>query len=104
MLLKVYLCYFAVKERGFMAISNLIHITEINSSGLVPSMHVGEHASRIDFRRDLPGPDLSIFGPAAVAVASIARPEDFFRVAEEHDELGVFRQFLVPVFSWGRLL
>ena len=76
MLLKVQL--FAVKERGFMAISNIIHITEINSSGLVPSMHVGEHASRIDFRRDLPGPDLSIFGPAAVAVASIARPEDFF--------------------------
>lgn len=63
-------------------------------------MHVGEHASRIDFRRDLPGPDLSIFGPAAVAVASIARPEDFFRVAEEHDELGVFRQFLVQLMRF----
>ena len=71
---------------------------------LVPSLHVGEHASRIDFWRDLPRSDLSISGPAAVAVASVARPEDVFRVAEEHDELGVFRQFLVPVLKDGRYI
>ena len=78
---------------------------EIHSPRLVPSMHVGEHASRIDFRRDRPRLDLRIVGPATVAVASVARPEDLFRVAEEHDKLGVFRQFLVPgPRSWRILL
>ena len=63
---------------------------------LIAKVLISKDPPRIELRGDLPWRHGHVLRPAAVAVASVARPKDIRGVTEEHNELGFGRKLVIP--------